>query len=479
MKNYRVLPLLASLDDAMLARLRAFLSTDFYNSNQKILNLFEILCRFYPNFDEDIIENEVRASKILGEGFDENRLIKLYSKLFALAEKFLIHDSVDSQKPDSLFYLLQFYRRQNLLPHYQSVWKELSQQLDKNPAPIGNYYWYQYRKEQELTEYQSIRLDTRTEDVNFQNESDAFDTFFIITKLKLACQMLNRNRTAKYNYKYNFVTAIETHIVENVHLQSIKEISLWHKSYQLLNKQGTLSDYKELKELLAELQDKISSEDLRIIFTYLENLAADIFDKDNQDYYIELFTLYNKQLEIGCAFIDNYLLNAFINNYITVSLNLNKPQEALNFLEFARPKMLPSPIVSEDNFQFCLAKIFFYQTKFLDVLDCLNRISERDLYTRLGEKRIRLKTYFELQYHELFKSLVTSFRKFLVMNQNSIPEKHLEAHRNFINLTNKLFDLRNSYRPNTSKILLAINSEMLIPEKQWLIDALRKMSNGG
>jgi hypothetical protein len=227
--------------------------------------------------------------------------------------------------------------------------------------------------------------------------------------------------------------------------------------------------YYELKELLFEKNSMLSNDQIRLLFTYLENTASRYMSfQGTTIYYNELYDLYAFQNKHKILLETKTSVPILIKNFVTVLLNFNKHDEANEFLDANKKTILP---LFKNHFDICKAMIAFDMGKPEDALGILNEINLKNIYLKISEKRLRIKIYYELGYYDLLMDHINSFRVYLSNNKDDINEYHIVSNKNFIKFVSQIS--KTNTKENHS-ILKEINNTGRMTEKKWLISILGK-----
>ena len=471
MKNTKLLRILATLPITDLRRLRELISSPYFNKNENVKRLFEFLYSHASDWESDKLEEETAFQYIFPkEPYKTKVVTKLASKLLRLVHWFIHLITEEEDKLNANINLLRFLGKQELKGDFDQHCRQVRKEFNQAPTRDSKYYYQQFLIEQEICHLHSAMSDHGTGDVNFQSTVDALDRFYLIQKLTYLCQMYNREKTVK-NLQYHYVLMEELlEFIPHSPFYALPAIKIWYIALQLLKsnieEKGTY--YTSLRELLPQHHQELHSTDVRNLFIYLQNNARFIYQR-KEDYYQELFELYQFQLEIGIFDNPLFLTPAIFTNIVTVALLLEKLDWVDQFLAGKGDYTLDR----EDNIvALCRAKLCFARKQNSEALDHLNQCYFKNIYFKLGERRLRLKVYFELDMHDTLVDAINSFRKFLSKNKDSISVLHLQANRSFVNFLNSFYGLRPGEKEKIEELRENITSPKMLPEKMWLLEKL-------
>ncbi len=453
-----------------------FVQASFFNKNPKLSNLYAFLYKglsINPIPAKDPITFELAFKHIFpNETYKKERITKLCSKLFKLVERFIVIQKIENSQAEGQLLLLDYYNQHYLNDYYQVVDKNIRKLSENMTLRNNDYYRLCYNIEGASAKFLSTQLDDGRGDVNFQQTTSLLDIYYLSKKLEQACQMKNRQRTTLYPYSFDLMEEIMTFLPRSPYFK-IPIIQIWYYAFLLLD-EPQLSHYQKLKELLQEHNNLLLFLERRILYTYLENSCAKVMGTPMR-YYAELFDLYKLQLKKEIIYTNGYLIPMIFRNIITVALKLEEIDWAEQFLLEHQDRIIPDYIEKEDMVSLCKALVLFEQQKYEEALNYLNLLKYNNIYTKLDERRIRLKIYYELSYEDLFDDLVNSFRKFISKNQKQINEVFIQLNRNFVNMVNKL-NMHHTF--STGEEQKQFRKEMqemnLLAEKNWLLGKLKE-----
>lgn len=470
MKKTKLIKILASFNTSELRRLKDFVGSPFFNKNEKIQALFDFVIQFAPDFNHEELTGEQAFNYVFkGEKYKEQAITKLSSKLYKLLYTFihLEKDKENGLQADINF--LNFLNEKELIHEYTQHLNHVKKWIDNSTMRDANYFYQQFLVEQELSKLQSSRADFGTGDVNYQPAVNALDKYYLVQKLVYLCNQYNRQLTTPHHtYEFELVQELEAYIPESPYY-NLPTIQIWFTTLQLLKSNDKKKHYFQLRKLVFHHYKALNTFDIRNVFSTIQNNARLVFE-NKEDYYNELFELYNFQLER--EIFDNPIVftpQIFL-NILTTAILLDKLEWVEQFLASHAGYSL-----SREDDVHCLgrAMLNFAKEEFSKAQDDLNQCVLKNIYFKLNERRLRLKIYYELQIFELIDDSINSFRKFLSKNKKSISTLHLHANRDFVNLTKQIFYLQKNDRPRIETLTAEIMNTRVLPEKRWLMEKIQ------
>ena len=103
MLNSKIIDILQTFSHPEFKRFGDFVSSPFHNKNRKLIQLFELLSKFYPAFDGKELTKEYLFDKIFGKEkkeYADASIRNLLSDLIILAEKYLSYIAFEKDEFD-------------------------------------------------------------------------------------------------------------------------------------------------------------------------------------------------------------------------------------------------------------------------------------------------------------------------------------------------------------------------------------------
>jgi hypothetical protein len=123
--KFRFIPIIRAFSKEEFKEFGRFVKSPYYNSNKKIIALYETLKKYYPELNHSHLTGEKLYKKIYpGKKFKKSEIEKLSYAMRVLAEKFLTVKGLSKEKPISALGLLRELNDRNLSSNFKRKWKE-------------------------------------------------------------------------------------------------------------------------------------------------------------------------------------------------------------------------------------------------------------------------------------------------------------------------------------------------------------------
>ena len=475
MRDTKFIRLLRVFSAKELAEFDDFVRSPFFNKSALVSTLWQFTLGFAPDFNHSDLTHTAAYAALFPEKSVENdvtsKVNKIVSKLFQLAEKYIVYQRKNGSHADredlswqQELAILQFYNERHLTSFFENTLK-VTEKLQRDFTARNAYFYYrQFRLNLEISNYQSYKADDGTGDVGFQATHDALDAFYLCAKIEQLCLMQNRERTTKFPYNYAMRDVLLSYLPTSEYYEN-PTIRLWYSALTLLNNPDSEAHYTALKRLLTLDSALLTPSEARNLYTYLENTARQVSRGNRAVFFNSLFELYKIQLEKAVIYIDNNLHPQVFYNIFAVANALREHDWLKIFLKEHQYRILPEYAKKDDVFSLCSAILSFNACNFEETLDFLNNIQVENINFKIIERRVRLKTYYELQEWDLLESLINSFRKFLTDCKAKLPETALQPQRDFIRVLSCL------YKKEVTKINLEEVAQL--PDYEWILQKIK------
>lgn len=462
MKNAKLIDLLKSFTKEEFKDLSAFIEYTKVKDNTQTLKLFLYLYKYYPTYEEKFIEKERVYRKLYADKkYDENKLAKIMTDLTKIIEEFIITRQSKSNELANKIQLLKFYNKNDLQKYYIQLEKEIKVLLNEHPLCVmKTMYEYEYKI---ISLVHSIKKDIRNPD--YQSLYNCVHEFYEIQKLRW------------YNLNYTSMMP-ELVVMDKNELLNNNLYKLHYLIYKLFNEKN--EDY------FTEILSILSSDDINIekiekneIYWVLVSYALENVNQGFINHYDNLFNIYDI-IDKNNSFLNmsNHIDVASYKNYITVSLKLKKIENALYFLEKYKDN-IPLEIKNE-IYNFNKALILFEKKEYSTVIDLLMFCKFSDVFYKLNQRRLIIKTYYELlktdnTYYSIIEDAIVAFKKYL-LSIKDVPESYIVLNKNFLKFLDKLLSRSKLSKIEITKQLIKLKETTHVTERNWLEEKMNESS---
>lgn len=481
MHNTRIVSVLKTLSTKEFTNFVKFVRSPFYNTHEKLVELIEILQKDYPKFTSDRISKENLLKKLYPtEAYTELKINHFSSYLLKLLEDYLSYLNYTRHDIVYKYHLANELRTRKLYPHFESILREMRDIQEAVKYKDFDFYYNQYNLEKE-TELYSSDQGVMKQDQSMQDQMDNFDIYYILTKLRNTCSMLNQKGIITTDYKLNMVEEIMNYLgYNNKKFQEVPLINIYYNIFMLLVKPTEENYYQKLKELLQENRLTYGVDVLREMYMYAQNYCVQKVNMGRNEYLKELFNLNITLTEEKIVFIDGYLPQRVYENTVRLGLRMNEVQWTFNFIE--NYKNYLSPEIRNNAYTYNLATFYYENKEYEKSLKLLNKVEFTDLFYNLGSKSLLLKIYYDTNAIEPFLSLSDAFKIYLKRNK-LISSPRVTSYSNYVRFVKSVFNLKlqmfsygNDIKEDKLKrVEQKIRETEPVANKKWVLEQIEKL----
>lgn len=469
--------LLKKLSTRERTKFQEYIASPFFNKNEKIRQLGQLLLDFAPNFSTAQIDKKVIYQKIYGKKltYNELRLNNLISDLVHLLYDYLAYLQLEARETQKKALLLEALQERGLYQQITRQSRRYQKMQEKQPYRSQTYFWDAYQLHDELDRL-SLSIGKRGYDVNLQLKNDMLDTFYTCNKLSIACDMTSRNTVVNAAYHCHFLEEVIAECEARPSLRDQPAIQVYYKTLEMLRQQEEPLHYYELKALLDQHWQLFPARELRILYHYALNYGVKKINSGQRQFYREILELYKILLNKKIIFKEGYLTQWTYINIVTAGIRLKEFNWTERFIHNYRASLQPRE--QHNVYTYNLASLYYAKRDYKSALQLLHDVEFTDAFYHLSAKIIQLKSYYDLEETEAFFSLAEATRIYLTRNRQ-LSDYQKGSNANFLKLATRLLQLRlkastlpkSEKEQQTQRIQQQLESKN-IANKGWLQEAL-------
>jgi len=478
LKKKKIHTALESLDIYELNAFSKFIDSPYFNQNEKISNYFHLLEAAIRN-GEDLteIEDQTAWEYCTKEPYEDVKFRKLSSDLYKLFERFLSQTQFDA---DDFAQTLSRLKN-NKIRKNEIFERDLEKQwhsIESKSSGISSEDMIRaYLMKQEFfklkVEHEKKAAIKNSKILDYLKDMEYdLDRYYLVEKLRIYNTLLSWSKLTKVDLNYNkfekFISRIARDLFENE-----PSIKIYNDIYQLSVNPNNLEKFYDLKELMKKHRYDFSLEEQREIHEAAVSFCINRLNRGDDSMNREIFELYQEAIRSNILIEDANLSPTTFRNIIAVALRLDEFEWVEKFISEFSPWI---EVKYRDNaIYFNTARLYFYQRKYGEVVENLQKVTYEDIWYNLNTRSILILAYYELEEFDVLDSHLTSFKTFLNREKSLGSRKthylHLIKYVKYLINTNyndqkKLQDLRQQ----------VVETQGVV-NKQWLlekIDALIK-----
>ncbi|MEM8582615.1 MAG: hypothetical protein AAGF87_00030 [Bacteroidota bacterium] len=426
--------------------------------------------------------NHVALSKKLifsrtfpGHPYKGDYLRKQTHLLYQALKTWLVQKQAKSGQSSNLSFLHELQERK-LDRDFQLFSNQLSNELEKSERRDVDYFFdlQTFCRERDLF---FGRQQERRYDSALQEQSEALDRYFILQKLRIACEMSNRNRIIDARYHPAFLKEVLHRLSEDGVYKEEPAIAIYWSVWLTLQAEGSTDDYARLVELLASYPNVFESEELRSIYRYAQNFCIRKINAGVSDFKSHLLSLYQYQIDQRLFLVDGHFPANDFKNIITLGLRLENFEWVEQFMEQFHDSL--SPDQYENVYNYGLAQYYFATKAYDRAIRLLRNVRFTDRYYDINGSIILLKTYLAQEDYESFHYFLDAYKIRLQRNRE-VAASYRQSIVSFLRLCKRVGRLqeRQTYMSKeeldkqSAKLQAKILNTAQLFDRQWLLNAL-------
>jgi hypothetical protein len=475
MKERKILRVLEKFSVAELNSFRKFLVSPFFNQNERIIALFDLIDDYVRN-KKDFYElsNEQLWEKVHGnlKDFTEIRLRKLFSDIFALSEEYMAHVEFSEEKSFKLSMLFKAYKNRGLRELYPTIINDTTQIEKIHKNKNAEFYLHKYMHQRSIMEFNlEGQILARNEDLekklNVEEVSYNLDVFYIAEKLKYYCNILSFNRSYKINKKIIGIEII-LKLAQSEVFKDYPPIAVYYTISKTITEENNEAHYYKLKELINEYLHLFTEKEAKEIFESALNYCVTKGNKGNVEFEKEALTLFKYGLKNNLLFDkEKYMPPGYFRNIVFYSLRQSEYDWAEKFIDEFGSTLNPS--IRESNVNFSLARIEMYKKNYSKVIELLAYTEYTEVFQALLSRNLLLAAYYELKEVDSLESLLNSFKLYLDREKSYNKERKTQYY-NLIKFTRTLLNLTKKDKDKLQALKEEIEKAEAVVNKAWLLE---------
>ena len=481
MQNSNLVQILRLFNPRELNRFQDYVFSPFFNKNKKIHSLCTLLLEQAPDYSHPSLEKPSLYKHIFkSDTYNELQLNNIISDLLQLAYNFLAMLQYEKQAALSKSFVIEELLEREQTDLVKKVGRSFAQKLEKTTYRNYQFYKDSYILHDKMMRYH-LSTKMRAVDEHLQQQNDSFDLYYLGNKLRIACDMANRNVTTSGHYQCHFLEDLLPYYEANfLNYQQYPSLKVYYLILKLIQQQDE-SQFKYLKNYLRQQLSYFPNSELRIIYVHLQNYCIFQINSGRSHYYQELRDLYDVLLKEGILFKNGFLQQWTYKNIITVGIRLSDYDWTEEVIHRYKDNLLQEE--RNNAVAYNLAALHYARQQYKSALQQLHNVEFTDTSYHLGAKIIQIKSYYELGETEALYALIEAFKKYNLRNKELAPYRK-QANANFLRVVKKVYQLKISrkrdreatFRQKKEKVADLLNNLQPMANKDWLDEAFSVIS---
>jgi len=298
MYNSRLIKQLKKLSPTEVKRFSTFLEAPYFGFHHKIVTLGRYLVDLYPSFSKEWLTKEKFSELLFGNGgiVADQAIHDQFSQLNKCFDQFLAQSQFEKDEFQQELYLSRAFASKRERDFLTRSWKKADKKLNKSGGLEPSHHFFRFQYLQEVNRLHQQRKLKKEEDP-LEMMGQELDYFFLSSRLKMACELQNRQRIFNITYELELVKHILVFLRQenNPYLQN-PLISIYVRIYELLTNPAD-ETYQVTKKQIITHQNALSINEKRNMYAFLQNHCVKQINAGGGHYLQELFELFKILLE--------------------------------------------------------------------------------------------------------------------------------------------------------------------------------------
>jgi len=473
MQNNKVFSILQKFDTYEQNRLRKFVQSPYFNRNERLEKLLEILLKDVKSDHTTISFNRNEIWRKIGHKstYDDVKLRKDFSDLLRLTEKFIAQEHYEKNGLYEAEFLLSAIHEKKMSKLEAGTKKLATRLLERFPLRSSEYYLHAFKLDRSKF-LMNHNIQVKGEKKNIETVSKNLDIFYICEKIRYYCYIISSQRITTHKYELKMLKEVIQE-VEDSEYKEIPAIAIYYQHYLTLIDVENEAHYFKLKSLLDQYGLIFPKEEAYNLYTSTTNYCARKVNSGQPKFLEEYFDIMVDFIEKEIIFLDDFLAPGIFDNMVTTGLRLEKFLWVESFIKKYSDKLVTK--YRENVVTFNTARLHWYRKDFDIVIRLLIEVEYDEIHYNLISKTMLITTYYDTNEIEPLFSLLGSFRTFLNRHKE-IPQHRRDLYLNLIRFIKKMVNTL----PNDKKAIEKLHKEIIetksIANKDWLLEKLAELS---
>jgi hypothetical protein len=475
----KLITLLRQCSAYELNRFKRFVESPYLNENEELVHLLDIILPALKSREEQQPLNSKQLNKKVvweklypGQKFKDIKLRRLSSDLTQLAFQFMYNESLKEEPQHQQIRLMDLMNQKKLDKHFRGLRRQFEKEMEALPWQNAPFHFYHFRAEevrQAFLEGPGLPF----EDLSSLEQADFhLDCYYFSKKLKHYCDALGYESFLSLKAELSQADDLLDRIQQGPYLK-VPAIKAYHLVATMLLKPEEEEHFFRLQDFLKNHAALFPPKELKTLYIHLNNYC--IIKKINAgqgEFFNHLFANYQLMLAHGLMLDEDQMAAQDYKNIITVGLQVKAYEWVEKFIQEYTNKL---PATKQENaLTYNLAKVYFAQRKYDQVIEQLREVAHSNHIYALGGKQILLKTYYETDEFLPLDSLIQSFRAYLRRNR-VISKDVRNQYLNFLRFLKKLSYLAPHHKEKMEKLRKDIQDCDSVAQRSWLLEKINEL----
>lgn len=473
----KLISLLLAFSKVEMTRLHKFLQSPYFNEQKDVIKLFDLVNQVLRKGDPaagQLEKEKVWAALYPKRCLDDAHLRRLASDLTQLALEFMVQEARRQDPLGEALELQKVLDKPELKKHLNGTERQIAHLLETAPGKSSAHYLAHFQSHWRVFSRASKVMATTAYMENLVSADQHLEYFYVVQKLKIYIAWLSYRNFRSTEQELLLIHGFWEHL-RHERFANIPLVAVYQRVVACLTEPNDETHFQSLLSNLVENGGQLTREDLRECYHIAQNYCAIKINQGQNEYYREMFAIFQKTIENKLLLEDNRLSESLYKNIITVGLRVKEFEWVEQFIE-QHSAFLPSNI-RENARTFNLANLYSHRKQHVKVIELLRNVEYSDVVYALSAKLILVRTYYETDEAIALDSLIDSFRIFLRRNK-VISKNQKREYNNFLHIVKRLTAMSLSDQAALAKLRQRVTETSSAMPKKWLLEKIEELLVG-
>lgn len=474
--------ILKTLNKTELKSLGDFIYSPYFNSIEKLKDLYNEIMKTYPDLESRRLEDETLHKKLYpGKEFKQKAILNLFSDFGNLLKKFLSYEKFGAEEDAMDLRLAESLSQKKCYELSKKVINDYKKRKKTSGKFSEDYFSYLYKMEKiyysNIIHSRPIHKQDIYDSLNSRSQALMLDFLNKYSSLAHTLSLTSMVRPDEENNKKieKFFSALNIdklpEYVESTEDKFLPIVTMQYLLYHYIKAEMSEEQYYKLKNILIKNVENLSSEDICIYFKAILDMGI---LKNNVVDVEEMFDLRKLFCDLKINPNDSIpkFSTAALQNTLICAMMLGKFEWAENFLEEYINYI--DDDLRENEYNYSKGLLYFKLKKYEDSLQYLNKVKYSELLEKLNVRFYYVMNYIELKLYDAAASMVKSIKQ-LQRESKEIPVITFDSITNCLKFFNEIIKCGES----SSKLDIAVLKEAQTSRgyfhKPYIVEKLKTM----
>lgn len=476
MENTKLIKLLKTFSKSEIIRFRDFVNSPYYNKNQNVIKLCEIVLNYYPGFDpEECNEENIFRLMFIKEKYNYFKIKNIISDLYQLSSLFLKLTAVEKKGIENEIALLNELHERKLDNLYLFKEKQINKYFNETTVKDEFFYQSYYQLSRVNTSHFKFIKTGYSFDL-IQKEFDIYVRYTLIVLLRNYAKMLTNKNHGNIQFDMKMFEQVWDYIKE-MEFEDNPSCRIY-KQIIALELSRDEKDYRELLRSKEKYSGILSVEDVYYILLVANSFAAYRLKLGDESYYKDRFSTFRELIDRKIQVPEYILYVNFINSY-TAACMIDEFDWAEDFLRLFQNGISPEE-ERINTINYCRAFRAYRLKEYDKALEYFSQTSFKLFLMKVMVKSYTVRIYFEQNLYDQTFSAIDAFRHYL-KSEKLIAEEQKIAHYEFLKFLSDLTKLKSGGLINKKDVNINLLMKQIkgmssnpLGAKNWLISKAEK-----